>query len=126
LGVCAVLAAVGWNAQLVTRVLSPGNIPLSNAYTGYLSGSAISVACGIAGILAAALAVLLARRLRRGAETGAVVLGWSALTACGFIAYLTEGWRFRGVTEADNVIVVLLLAVTAALAASSFRRPVTA
>jgi hypothetical protein len=91
----------------------------------YLSGSAISVACGVAGILAAAVAVLLARRLRRGAETGALVLGWSVLTACGFIAYLIEGWQFRGVTSADNIIVLLLLAVTAGLAASYIRRPVT-
>jgi hypothetical protein len=91
----------------------------------YLSGSAISVACGVAGILAAAVAVLLARRLRRGAETGALVLGWSVLTACGFIAYLIEGWQFRGVTSADNIIVLLLLAVTADLAASYIRRPVT-
>jgi hypothetical protein len=122
LGWAAVLAATGWYVQLVIRSLSPGVIPIDSAYTGYLSDDLASVACGITGIIAVVLVVLAARLLRSRAQTGALFFGWSVLTTCGFIAYLTRDWQFRRAINADSFIVLVLLAVTLLLAVGSLRR----
>jgi predicted Ser/Thr protein kinase len=120
---CTVLLAqVLWTAEFVIRRAAP---EFSANSGDYITEVYANVGYGVVGLVAAMLAVLFALRLRNSLESGAAFLGWSVATACYFVSVLTlGGWYYPRHAVAINVVVALLLLVSAIFAAGYMRRAV--
>jgi hypothetical protein len=99
LGCAAVLAAAGWVLDLDWGHPSPSTYE------------------GIVGVITAMLAIALALRLRTPAEGGALLVGWSLLTAAAFLS-----WP-GGFTPAGHFVAEMFLVPTVILAAVYMRSP---
>lgn len=106
-----VLAAAGWGA--VAFILAPSYTP-----------SVPSVVFGVFLILTAVVVALVALRMQHAAGWGAVILGWSLVTGQNFAQGLPDsGLNYPPVPVALNVVVSVLLFVTAVLAVANLARP---